>query len=434
MSKFGLRRLNPVSIKYRDMMSEDIEQGRLLVEPVHQCACCSGTELEKLLEVDRFDLPFGSYICEACGLIITSPRIKQESLKYYYDKYYHPLNYGKEDLTNQGSLYGSEQGVKVFSKLKPYISKSKIEVLEIGAGVGNVLKDIQDQASALGIKANILGTEYSHQCIETCGEIGIEAIFGDAQTVVELGRTFDLIILSHVFEHFIDLKVELARLSKLLTKDGLIYIEVPGIYKNHMNHYYDFSFLGYSVHAHMYNFTLKTLESILAANGFSMVEGDETVYGIFRFTGDALATVNSDYFKIMHYLEFLQENQEYALSQHELIIEQKNSLASAVVEVAALESEVNVMKSEALLSKDELAHLNGRPNLLMTEKATLIDEIARQDVITADLIDAIKNLENKLELIICARKGLKTAGSRIHMVKQYAAIQELLRVIDVSKT
>lgn len=448
MSEFGLRKLNPVSEKYRDMMSDDIKNGRLLIEPVSQCVSCEGSELEKLLDVDRFGLPFGSFICQDCGLVTTCPRIKQESLEYYYDKYYHPLNYGKEDLQNQDSLFGSEQGSKVFNRLKSHIKKDEIDLLEVGAGVGNILKEFQERASAFNTKINVLGTEYSTKCIEKCAKIGVETIFGDAQTVVELNRTFDLVVLSHVFEHFIDLRGELERLSKLLKKDGLIYIEVPGIYRNHMNHYYDFSFLGYSVHAHMYNFTLKTLENILSANGFSMVEGDEEVYGIFRFTGEKLSANDNEYKKISNYLWFLQENQEYALARHKLIVSQESALniasrnaANSSTKIDKLELAINNLREERAQLRGERAGLRDEKLLLkkqvdemLAEKVRLNDEIGRQDEIVSDLIATNKSKEKTIKGIIEAKEAMVSLGVVLDAKKKHKAYKKLGIVIDASKT
>jgi len=323
--KIGLRKLNNVSEKYKALFLEDIKNEKILLENADTCICCGSQKFEKLLDVDRFDLPFGSYICQDCGLITTSPRIKNESLPYYYDKYYHPLNYGKESLENQVALFKEGQGTKVYKKLEKYIShKKNLDILEIGAGVGGVLDEFRTTAIAKNIEINLSGTEYSKDCIEQCKKRNIQIIEGNAQTVLETNKKFDVIILSHVFEHFIDLENELNILKKLLKPDGLLYIEVPGILKNHNKPYYDFSFLGYSVHAHMYNFTLVTLKNIVQKYGFLLTEGNEEVEAVFQIKENLENKIENDYLRTKYYLDFLEDNQLFAIKQQKEVLKVKD--------------------------------------------------------------------------------------------------------------
>ena len=325
MNKIGLRKLNNVSEKYKTLFMTDINNNKILLEDINTCICCSGQTFEKLLEVDRFDLPFGSYICQDCGLITTSPRIKQESLPYYYEKYYHQLNYGKEDLGEQVALFAEGQGRKIYKKLEKYFSdKSKLDILEIGVGVGSVLDEFRTEAKTNNIEVNLLGTEYSSECINQCNNRNIATIQGNAQSVLAENRKFDVIILSHVFEHFIDLGNELNILKKLLKPDGLLYIEVPGILKNHNKPYYDFSFLGYSVHAHMYNFTLVTLKNIVQKYGFLLTEGNEEVEAVFQIKENLENKIENDYLRTKYYLDFLEDNQLFAIKQQKEVLKVKD--------------------------------------------------------------------------------------------------------------
>ena len=276
------RKLNEVSQKYKELLLKDLEDKVIKTEIVEKCQCGS-ENLEELTRIDRFGLPFGSLICQDCGLVITSPRISQESLPYYYDKYYHSLNYGKEHLEKQTALFADGQGKKIFTILKDFLpKKERITVLEIGAGTGNVLYEFKEEAKKENIDVEELGTEYSKDCIDKCKENKINTIFGSIQTVLELNKKFDVIILSHVFEHFIDLNKELEDLKKLMIDETLLYIEVPGMLVNHKKSYYDFSFLGYLVHAHMYNFTMDSLTNILIRNGFNAIYKNEEIECIFK--------------------------------------------------------------------------------------------------------------------------------------------------------
>ena len=393
----------------------DLESGQIKVENVSECACCAGNSLEQLLAVDRFNLPFGSFLCVDCGLITTSPRIKQESLAYYYDKYYHPLNYGKEDLGGQEALFGAEQGVKIFNRLRPHIEKSAIDILEIGAGVGNVLDEFRARAADESIETNLLGTEYSLQCIERCKAAGVETVLGDVQTVLQLNRRFDIIILSHVFEHFIDLQKELNRLSQLLRDGGLIYIEVPGVYKNHTKDYYDFSFLGYSVHAHMYNFTLVTLNNVLSAGGYKLLEGDEEAYGIFQFTDQKSNSFNNEYTKLKCYLEFLEDNQGYALSQRQVILSLEKELSLREKKLSLHVKELSLREKELVSVKESAAKESSRLNAELQKTKREVDRYQR----------TVKKVKGAKSEVISKRAAKQP-------LEKYRAYKKLLSVIDES--
>ncbi len=334
------RQLNEVSQKYKELFLKDLESGKIEIEVVTECQCGS-SKLEQLTNIDRFGLPFGSLICQDCGLIITSPRIKEESLPYYYDKYYHPLNYGKEHLENQTALFADGQGKKIFNILKEHLPKrEKIKVLEIGSGTGNILSEFKEEAKKESISVEELGTEYNQDCIDLAKSREINIIYGNIDTVVKKEEKFDVIILSHVFEHFIDLQKEMNSLKQLMHSETLLYIEVPGVMKSHEKDYYDFSFLGYLVHAHMYNFTKATLVNTVVHYGFKNIYSNEEVESVFKLTDKTEENTQSanSYNEIMEYLEkyylaysFLKEAVELKLiklnkqlEKYETMIENRN--------------------------------------------------------------------------------------------------------------
>ncbi len=299
------RQLNAVSQKYKELFLKDLETGKIETEVVSECQCGS-SKLEQLTNIDRFGLPFGSLICQDCGLITTSPRIKEESLPYYYNKYYHPLNYGKEHLENQTALFADGQGKKIFNILKEYLPKrEKIKVLEIGSGTGNILLEFKEEAKKENISVEELGTEYSQDCIDLAKSKEINIIYGNIDTVAAKEEKFDVIILSHVFEHFIDLQKEMNSLKQLMHSETLLYIEVPGVMKAYEKDYYDFLFLGYLVHAHMYNFTKGTLVNTIVNYGLKNIYSNEEVESVFKLadkTEENSQSTNS-YNEIMGYLE-----------------------------------------------------------------------------------------------------------------------------------
>jgi len=339
------KKLNEASKKYKNMFLEDLKNKVIQTRTVQTCQCGSN-KLEKLTKIDRFALPFGSLICKECGLILTSPRITQKSLPYYYDKYYHPLHI--ENFENQTALFKDGQGEKIFGILKDFLpKKDKIEVCEIGAGTGSVLYEFKKEAKNNNILVEELGCEYNKDCIEKSKAKGINTIFGDTKTIVSLNKKFDVIILSHVFEHFINLKQELNNLQKLMTDETLLYIEVPGVMVNHKKACYNFSLLGYLTHAHMYNFTASNLKYLLETNNLKVIFANEEIELICKIGRNTAFKKSNSYDKIINYLEFLHNNQDYFM---------KNTINNEVnldfsIKINRLFNYVNSIKN----SKDKIA-------------------------------------------------------------------------------
>jgi len=403
------RKLNEVSLKYKEMFLEDLKSGKIKTEEVVKCQC-GGSNLEQLARIDRFGLPFGSLICQDCGLVITSPRIVEESLPYYYDTYYHPLNYGREDLENQTALFADGQGKKIFSILKEYLpQKKKLKILEVGAGTGNVLAEFKSEAKQHDIEIDELGTEYSNDCIlKARKDNNINIIFGNAETIVKRNEKFDVIILSHVFEHFIDLNKELNNLKKLMTNDSLLYIEVPGIMVNHKKHYYDFSFLYYLTHAHIYNFTKTTLSNILYLNGMKSIFSNEEVFSVSILnTNNIKYKIKNDYFSTLKYLECLVNDQDYFkqlyfykkqyFSQQKTIKNRENTIKGKEFLISKMQKELQ--KQEIFINKQQNT-IKNRENTIKGKDYLLdilsgsIEEINSYSLITNPLkkYKAYKNM------------------------------------------
>ena len=306
-------RLNSVQREARTKLYEAVTRGDLLLSKREACLCGS-QDLTKIASIDRFGLDFSSYLCRDCGLVLTSPYISEASLARYYSEYYHSLTFGKNEPLER--LFANAQGRKIFHKLKEYLPPGRIRVLEIGAGVGSNLLDFQDEASSSGLDVEALGIEYSQAYVEFGRKKGVELLqsglreFGSATS-----DRFDVIIMSHVFEHFTDPARELATIRKISRENTLLYIEVPGILHLRRNLAYGSDLLKYLTHAHIFNFSLSTLVNVLRAGGFSLLSGNEVVETVFRVDRELvrnslgkIQTNPANHKQILGYLADLEEN------------------------------------------------------------------------------------------------------------------------------
>lgn len=274
-------RLNAIRREYRSRFMNAIKTGKIQLRNVKACPVCGAADdLSCLSEKDRFGLPFSAILCRGCSVVFTSPQISGESLGEYYRSYYHPLVLGTRPGRFLHHLVNVDQGKKIHDFIQNSLpEKNHYEICEVGCASGTNLVELRDCLKAKGKDVSLTGSEFELSHAEEARKRGIDVISGDVIDLVANGKTYDIIILSHIVEHFPTLDDKMAQLRSLLKPEGLMYIEVPGIFS--INRYQN-DFASYLVHAHMFHFTLKSLEAACAKHGFVLVQGDETVRASFQ--------------------------------------------------------------------------------------------------------------------------------------------------------
>jgi SAM-dependent methyltransferase len=277
--------LNDLKRSYYNKLLKKIFYGEYKLKQVVKCYC-GGNDLETLSLEDRFGLPFGTKICMCCGLILLSPRLCEDCLNNFYDEIYWGLILGG---VRQQELETSEvgKGSSIFDFIKEYIdfSNSKpLDVGEIGCGSGVKLAEIQKQCSLNGKITNCNGCDYSSEAVRLSRNKGLIVIQGGVEALED--KKFDILILSHVVEHFSNLDRELGRIKSLMKHGGIVYVEVPGVCDLENKHEYSYNYNIYSVLAHMYNFNLTSLRYVMESNGFKFVKGNEYVRSLFQISTD----------------------------------------------------------------------------------------------------------------------------------------------------
>jgi 2-polyprenyl-3-methyl-5-hydroxy-6-metoxy-1,4-benzoquinol methylase len=277
--------LNGTMLKVRDEFTQWVNTPNKVVA-VSQCPLCQSNQFSKLSNVDRFGLNFESLMCRECRLVFTSPQIKEMFLPEYYNRFYHPLIFGSNEAKEY--LFDSEQGHKIFRCVYPFLNKKEyVSVFEVGAGSGSNLKAFRDSAVKHKVDCLLEGLEYSEAYVQKALEHNIH-LFTDSleQYIEKYNKKYDVIILSHVFEHVSNVKEFLANLKYCMHEDTLVYVEVPGILMLHKNSAYHYTFKRYLVHAHLYHFTAETLEKVFSNSGFMALTINEMVEAVFKYTDD----------------------------------------------------------------------------------------------------------------------------------------------------
>ncbi len=275
--------------KYRGLFINMINSGAISLEKVTMCAC-GGSVLITISEKDRFGLPFGTKLCKRCGLVFTSPRISESSLSKYYKEIYYPLVVGKESSETLTSVVREDQGERIYRWIEKSMGSESgkiLNVCEVGCASGSNLTAFSRIALSHGVKCLLYGSEYEDRYAAAASRMNVRIIEGGIDAIARCGIKFDVMILSHVFEHLTDLDRALNQIKSALIPGGILYIEVPGIMNDEMmEEWYDGDYISYCVHAHTFYFNLTSLNYILARNGFELVEGNEIVQATYRYYQD----------------------------------------------------------------------------------------------------------------------------------------------------
>lgn len=328
--------MNNIQLRYREQVISKINTNIYMLENVEICLCGSKQWI-CLSERDRHNLPFGSVICKECGLIRTTPRMTEQSLSQFYDEDYLGLNFGLTKISSEHFLFNPKQGEIIHSVLKPYLDlnrlQEKIVVCEIGAATGQNLLGFS-KCMKDGIEVELIGCDYSEASVKAGKKNNINIYVGDASTLVETQVNCDIVILSHVLEHFCDIKYHLSNVKRIMDKNCLLYIEVPGVMdlKNKPSYKYMYSL--YVTGAHIWHFNQSTLRYYVEQEGFSCVYSDECCRSIFKLS-DNNQTENTDLsyncqsilkylldtYKtqtIKNFLEYIKKQKLIGTSEHEI--------------------------------------------------------------------------------------------------------------------
>ena len=287
-------KLNSLQKKMKVQVTKKLDDGVYKFEEI-KCPVCDGIGKECIGEKDRYGLFFKTNICTECGLVYTDPRMDQPSYNEFYNIEYRKLYVGQETATDNFFNAQKNKGQRIYSYLKEnnLIKNRSSFVLEVGCGAGGILTIFENNGHK--VKGIDLGKEYVEYGIKNQGlnlEVGV-------LSDIRLEKDPDIIIYSHVLEHILDLNKELQTITKYITKDTIVYIEVPGIKEIHKN--YESNILKYFQNAHTFHFTLESLTNLFSKHGFELICGNQFVQSVFKLTCDT-RSIKSDYESVKAYI------------------------------------------------------------------------------------------------------------------------------------
>lgn len=327
-------KLNALQVQMKEQIEQKIADGTYHFEEV-PCAVCDAQNFELLAQKDRYGLYLPVVICNECGLIQTNPRMDQNAYNEFYNAEYRELYGGEESPTEEFFQTQRYQGRRIFRYLQQegLLPPAGSFILEVGCGAGGILHYFKEEGYR--VRGIDLGASYVAYGRD---QHGLDLSVGMLDDLA-LETPPDLIIYSHVMEHILTPNDELQKVREVLPDAGLLYIEIPGV-KNLM-HSYELDFLRLLQNAHVYHFTLRSLQNLAAKNGFELLIGNESVNSVFRkseVSATALS-IESDCADALAYLEMVEKRRTaYPLSPAKVARVSKNMVTSTLKSVGLLDS------------------------------------------------------------------------------------------------
>ncbi len=188
-----------------------------------QCPLCGHDISESSSISGQFNIHCNVVICPNDGLVFLTPRWNKSTYnnfyKFEYDKYYSTTRILNKPMQDAIDLIDSR-----LAFLNILVQNKKI--LDIGSGMGWLLAHFKHKYTPLKLAA----IEPSLECIQNLTSLGIEHLGCDAEHIVSNFK-YDLIVMRHVLEHFLDPLQGIKNISDLIDDDGCIYIAVPNMMK-----------------------------------------------------------------------------------------------------------------------------------------------------------------------------------------------------------
>jgi 2-polyprenyl-3-methyl-5-hydroxy-6-metoxy-1,4-benzoquinol methylase len=278
-----------------------------LLRPCPVCQCATGDILhvQKYAQLDEGDLNLTVDIvaCSVCGMVFNDLRSGQNELDQEYEeasKYADMSIYAEED-TQEDSLeapFDLERLQGTVEWLNEAFIRRDMRVLDAGCATGSLLGYLKESgwSHLVGLDPSPVATMRAKKTH------GVDARSGSFIYPPEGIGQFELVVLSHVLEHLLEVRQALDSMVKLTKQGGYVYLEVPDAER-----YADF--LIAPVHdfnsEHINHFSARQLMEMMKNAGFEFVSGGKKVveiapsrsypamFGLWRLTADEMSIGDS---------------------------------------------------------------------------------------------------------------------------------------------
>lgn len=257
------------------------------------CAICKTDSTLHYSSKGQFGIQTNVVICKNCGFTYLNPRWTKDRYNHFYTVEYD--NYYRPEVKNLKYKYDVYSPIKtIIARLEKFKLKpvSPENIIDIGCGMGDALIYLKENIYK---SANYHAIEPSAFCCEHLKKNNINILSNDVDSNWDENNEnkFDVVIMRHVLEHFLDPIGVLKKVSKILKPDGILYVAVPNSKKPTkplISHYLRVVHVSYFSELSLSNaFALSNMSSILMKGGDEL-DGFE-IFSIAKKTSTGAAPI-----------------------------------------------------------------------------------------------------------------------------------------------
>ncbi len=221
------------------------------------CPLCSGQAREPVIQIDGWRV----VACPECQLGFLDPPLSAQQAETLYD----------ESFFYENRMVASSDAVQAaVEKQRPrvrYLQRFRRggRLLEVGAGMGYLL------AAARDAGFEVHGLELSSWAAAQARDVlQLDVTVGGVESAGFPAASFDLIVMWHVIEHFVDPLANLRRLHGWLRPGGFLVLETrnfTGFDARRLGAAWN----GWSLPHHLWHFSPRSLRYMLEVAGFTRV-------------------------------------------------------------------------------------------------------------------------------------------------------------------
>jgi len=211
--------------------------------------------------------------CNRCGLMYINPQPTVEELATYYPEGYEPYTGTRTQqlgrLRRIVYLYGIQKRHRAILR---YMRPGRL--LDIGCATGAFLDNMRECGwEVAGIEPGVRAATYARD------ELGLDV----QNTTLEAARlepeSFDLVTMWNVLEHLSDPRQALYRIQEALRLGGLLVFAIPNA-ESYAVRLFGRHWAGYDIPRHLFVFPPTTLDRMVRAAGFEILER-RCIYGTY---------------------------------------------------------------------------------------------------------------------------------------------------------
>ena len=221
-----------------------------------------------LLENHPLSTGYDIVCCLSCGFVYADTNVSQGQL----DRFYAILSKYQDAATGTGSGESPEDASRLLEtarRIAGSLPSPDARILDIGCANGGLLEALRRLEYR-----DLHGLDPAPGCVGIAQSRGLQATEGSILRLPAMDPPYDCVILCHVLEHIQDINTALVNIRGLLSRDSLLYVEVPDATR--YSEFLQAPFQDFNTE-HINHFSRTSLDNLFHRSGLSLISGDRVL-------------------------------------------------------------------------------------------------------------------------------------------------------------